>query len=74
MVDWANIISTVGFPIASFLIAVLGIKYAFDKDREERLELEKRLEDMSKAIINLTQSVSDQTKVLTKCVEKCEGK
>ena len=74
MSDIVQIINNVGFPIASFLIAVFGIKYTYDKDREERIELEKRLETMSESILNLTKSVSEQTDILSKIVEKVSEK
>ena len=32
---WVQIISTVGFPIAAFLIAAYGLKYAYDKSIEQ---------------------------------------
>lgn len=33
MQEWASIISTIGFPIFSFLLCGAGLKYVYDKER-----------------------------------------
>ena len=60
-------ISTVGFPIVSFLIAAYGLKYSFDKSCENNA---KSLDKIG----SLTESVNNNTIVLTHLVEKLEKK
>lgn len=56
MGEIAQVISTIGFPIASFLIAAYFIKYTYDKSMQQ--------------ITELTQAVNNNTVVLTRLVEK----
>lgn len=66
--DFASILSaigTVGFPIIAFFVAIYGLKYAFDKSREDNKECLSQL-------ANLTTAVNNNTVVLTHLVEKLE--
>ena len=45
---WVQIISTVGFPIAAFLIAAYGLKYAYDKSIEQNSAALDRRSDASR--------------------------
>ena len=63
MQELVTAISTVGFPIVSFLIMVAGLKYAFDKSNE------KSDKDMEK-ISTLAEAVNNNTLVLTQLVEE----
>ena len=54
--DIVQIISTVGFPIFSFLACGMGLKYVYDHSINE--------------ISKLTEAVSQNTMTLTKLVEK----
>lgn len=56
-------ITTVGFPIVAFFVAVYALKYAFDRSREDNL---KNMETISK----LADSINNNTLVLTKLVEE----
>lgn len=65
MNDLVQIISSVGFPIVSFLIAAYFIKYTYDKTAEAN---EKAMEKIS----DLAEAVNNNTVVLTNLVEKIE--
>ena len=62
---WVQIISTVGFPIAAFLIAAYGLKYAYDKSMEQNSAALDKIGD-------LTQAVNNNTLVLSHLVDKLE--
>lgn len=69
MNDIVTIISTVGFPIVSFLISVWFIKYMYDSN------LSQHKEDMSK-VTALTEAVNNNTIAiveLAKSIEKGEN-
>ena len=63
MNDIVQIISTVGFPIVSFLIAAYFIKYTYDKTAEANKEA------MDK-IGALAEAVNNNTTVLTQLVQQ----
>lgn len=58
--DYANLISTIGFPIFSFIACGYALKYEYDHS----------IEQMSK----LTEAVNQNTITLTKLVEKLDEK
>lgn len=58
----AQIISTVGFPIFSFLLAGWGLKYVYDKERKSLDEAIARLND-------LTQAVNHNSETLVRLVD-----
>ena len=69
MNDIVSIISTVGFPIFSFLISVWFIKYMYDSN------LTQHKEDMGK-VTELTEAVNNNTVAiveLAKSIEKGEN-
>lgn len=59
MTDIASLISSVGFPIVSFLLAGYFIKYIFDK--------------YTTSLQQLTESVNNNTLVLTRLVENIDN-
>ena len=63
MSDIVSIISSVGFPIVSFLIAAYFIKYTYDKTAEAN-------KDAMEKIGSLTEAVNNNTFVLTQLVEE----
>lgn len=63
MPDIVSIISSVGFPIVSFLIAAYFIKYTYDKTAEANKEA------MDK-IGSLAEAVNNNTVILTQLVEE----
>lgn len=63
MTDWAQVISTVGFPIVSFLLAGLALKYVYDKERSSLDEAIKKLGD-------LTQAVNHNSEVISRMVDE----
>ena len=67
MSDLVSIITTVGFPIFSFLVAGLALKYVYDKER-------KSLDDTITKIGDLTQAVNHNSEVLTRLVDQEEKK
>lgn len=66
MQELMTMISTVGFPIVSFLIAAYGLKYSYDKS------LDMNNKNLSQ-IAELTEAVNNNTIVLTKLVDKIGG-
>lgn len=64
--DWIQAISTVGFPICSFLIASYFIKYSYDKSNDMYKE---SIDKIGK----LANAVNNNTMVLTELVKKLDG-
>lgn len=64
--DWIQAISTVGFPICSFLIAAYFIKYSYDKSNEMFTQ---SIDKIGK----LANAVNNNTMVLTELVKKIDG-
>lgn len=69
MNDIANIISTVGFPIASFLISAYFIKYSYDKQIEKDKLTDEREDKHWQEISKLTAAVNNNTEVLRDLVK-----
>lgn len=67
MSEVAQVISAVGFPIVSFLIAAYFIKYTYDKTAEANANAMEK-------IAYLAEAVNNNTVVLTHLVEKIESK
>ena len=63
--DWIQAISTVGFPICSFLIAAYFIKYSYDKSNEMYTQ---SIDKIGK----LANAVNNNTMVLTELVKKLD--
>lgn len=74
MQDIATIVSTVGFPIASFLISAWFIKYSYDKQMEKDRLADERNEKHWEEISKLTAAVNNNTEVLRDLVTKGESK
>lgn len=68
--DWGQLISTVGFPIFSALGLFAGLKYQYDKDREERIAQDKRYDAIALNITSLTEAVNNNTQALLKLINK----
>ena len=64
--DWIQAISTVGFPICSFLIAAYFIKYSYDKSNEMYTQ---SIDKIGK----LANAVNNNTMVLAELVKKIDG-
>ena len=71
MQDIATIVSTVGFPIASFLISAWFIKYSYDKQMEKDKLSDDRNEKHWEEISKLTEAVNNNTEVLRDMVQHC---
>lgn len=63
MSEVVQVISTVGFPIVSFLIAAYFIKYTYDKTSEANKEAMDKIGDLAEAVNN-------NTTVLTQLVQQ----
>lgn len=57
----AQIISTIGFPIVSFLLCGKALKYVYDKER-------KSLDDALTKLSDLTEAVNHNSEVLSELV------
>ncbi len=69
MTDIASIVSTVGFPIASFLISAWFIKYSYDKQLEQNKLADEREDRHWEEISKLTTAVNNNTEVLRDLVK-----
>ena len=60
--DVQNIISTIGFPIFSFLVTCVACKYVYDTENKQNnvlvQENMKRLEDLTLAVNNNTETIA----------------
>lgn len=65
--DITQLISTVGFPIFSFIVAGLALKYVYDKER-------KSLDDTIAKLGELTQAVNHNSEVLARVVDELNEK
>lgn len=70
MNDVASIISTVGFPIVSFLISAYFIKYSYDKQLDKDKQADEREDRHWEEISKLTTAVNNNTEVLRDLVEQ----
>lgn len=70
MTEIANIVSTVGFPIASFLISAWFIKYSYDKQIEKDKLSDERSEKHWLEISRLTEAVNNNTETLREIVSR----
>ncbi len=73
MSDIASIVSTVGFPIASFLISAYFIKYSYDKQLEKDKQADEREDKHWEEISKLTTAVNNNTEVLRDLVKHTIG-
>lgn len=67
MTELTQIISTVGFPIFSFLLTGWALKYVYDKERSSLDEAIKKLGD-------LTQAVNHNSEVISRMVDEMKEK
>lgn len=71
--EMVEIVSTVGFPIASFLMSAYFIKYTFDKREEKDKDVEEREEKRWSVLSDLTASINNNTAALRQLVDKIES-
>lgn len=64
MNDIAQIISTVGFPIFSFLLCGYALKYVYDKERRSLDEAIQKLGELTMAVEHNSEAIRDLTKNL----------
>lgn len=62
MQEWTTIISTVGFPIVSFLLAGLALKYVYDKERKSLDETIDKIANLTIAVEKNSESIRDLIK------------
>ena len=59
MNDIVQVISTVGFPIVSFLLCGGALKYVYDKERTSLTETIKRVEELTLAVEKNSETLRD---------------
>ena len=59
MSDLAQIISTIGFPIVSFLLAGWACKYVYDRERKSLDEAIDKLGELTLAVEKNSESIRD---------------
>lgn len=57
--DITNIITTVGFPIFSFLVAVWFIKYIYDEEGKRRDKADERITTLTDAVNTNTHTLAE---------------
>lgn len=63
--DWANLISTIGFPICAFGVCAWFLRYVYDKSMQ-------MFKDSLEKIGTLAEAVNHNTEVLLKLVERMD--
>lgn len=71
--EMVEIVSTVGFPIASFLMSAFFIKYTFDKREEKDKDVEEREEKRWAILSDLTAAINNNTATLRQLVDRVES-
>ena len=69
----ASMISSIGFPICSFLISAYFIKYTYDKQTEREQKNDEREDKHWEEISKLTSAVNNNTEVLRELVKEREN-
>lgn len=64
MNDLVQIISTVGFPIFSFLLCGYALKYVYDKERKSLDDAIQKLGELTMAVEHNSEAIRDLTKDL----------
>lgn len=67
MSEVSQVIATVGFPIFSFLVTGLALKYVYDKERKS---LDETIDKLSK----LTEAVNHNSETLSRLVSELENR
>lgn len=67
MSDVVNIVSTVGFPIFSFIVCGYGLKYVYDRER-------KSLDDTIEKIGALTLAVNNNSEAIRELTQEMREK
>ena len=74
--DWVDVVSKLGFPIAAFGICAWFLKYVYDKSTKMLQEFMEKyftlFREITDQIGNLTEAVNNNTKVLVTFVERSE--
>lgn len=63
MTEFTQIISTVGFPIFSFLLCGYALKYVYDKERNS-------LDNTIEKLTNLTSAVNHNSETIQRLIDK----
>jgi hypothetical protein len=59
--DLVNIISTIGFPIFSFLLCGYALKYVYDKERQSLDEAINKIGSLTMAVEHNSEAIRDLT-------------
>lgn len=59
MSDFVNIISTIGFPIFSFLLCGYALKYVYDKERKSLDDAIDKLSSLTLAVEHNSEAIRD---------------
>lgn len=70
MNDIASIISTVGFPIVSFLISAYFIKYTYDKQLEREKQQDEKEEKHWQELSKLTEAVNENSSAIRALIDE----
>ena len=74
MSELVSAISTVGFPIVSFLISAWFVKYTYDKQLERDKLNDQRNEEHWKQLADLTTAVSNNSEAIKELVGELHDK
>lgn len=70
MNDIASVISTVGFPIVSFLISAYFIKYTYDKQLEREKQQDEKEEKHWQELSKLTEAVNENSSAIRALIDE----
>lgn len=59
MNEWAQIISTIGFPIFSFLLCGRALKYVYDKERKSLDDAITKLGELTMAVEHNSEAIRE---------------
>ena len=68
MEDITSIVSTVGFPIVSFLISAYFIKYTYDKQIEREKQQDEKEEKHWQELSKLTEAVNENSSAIRELI------
>lgn len=67
--DWGQLITTIGFPAVSAIALFFGLKYQYDKDREERIAQDQRYDEIALNLKELCTTQSELSKAVNNNTE-----
>lgn len=64
--DFVNIVSTLGFPIFSFIVCGLALKYCYDRERETLSQTIEKIGALTMAVEHNSEAIRDLAREISK--------